>query len=102
MWNGSGKYVYRNTVYNMSGSGISSANSDGNIVKTNIVYNATRPRDGDIFSYQFPDTTTYLNNLCARSGTGCSLVADPLFLDPANGNFYLQSSSPATGIGATP
>ena len=94
--------AYNNTVYNMGLSGIASNNSSGNIVRYNIVYNPRTTRDGDIFSWNAPDITTYASNLCARPGNGCSLVINPLFVDTANGNFNLQSGSPAAGIGAFP
>jgi hypothetical protein len=97
---GSNKQAYGNTVYNMSMGGILSDTSTDNVIKNNIVYNPTKPEYGDIRSWQAPDTTTYISNLCARSDTGCSLVADPLFIDAANGNLNPQSGSSATGIGA--
>jgi hypothetical protein len=98
-WDG-GSQVYNNTIYNMGGVGIVSGNSAGNIVRNNIVYNVTEPVDGDFYSYTSPDTTTYSNNLCARSGRGCAVVGNPGFVDPANGDFRLASNSPAIGIGA--
>jgi hypothetical protein len=90
---GSSQLVYNNTVTGNS-FGVDFAGS-GHIVKNSIVYNNA--------GSQFEDNggVTYSNNLCGSSGTGCAVIGNPLFVDAANGNFYLQAGSPAINAGTS-
>jgi hypothetical protein len=89
--------IYNNTIYNNSpiGEGIVIGSSVVRaIVKNNIVYG--NQINGIL------DTGTsseIVNNQCDSAATGCSIVGDPFFADPVNGDFTLLVGSPAKGAG---
>jgi parallel beta-helix repeat protein len=91
--------IYNNTIYNSGVSGISPPNSNpsgGTIIKNNILVN----NGTNIFN----NFATFSNNLCFGTGgtSNCQIIGqNPLFVDPAAGDFHLQSSSPAINAGAT-
>ncbi len=89
--------LYNNTVYGNQGDGLQLlGGGTGHVVKNNIVYS----NGAQIVVYS-GTTATYGNNLCGSPGTGCDIVGNPLFVDPANGNFELQSISPAINAGTS-
>lgn len=83
--------VYNNTIVNITGgeinSGLSWGNQSGGIFRNNIMYNT-----GDFYDTN-GTSVTRSNNRCDNSGTGCSTTANPLFTDPNNDDYTLQSGS---------
>lgn len=88
--------IYSNTVYGLSGLGISLGGSVTNAsVKNNIVYN-----NGSKISNSSINATID-HNLCESSGNCGSnpVIGNPLFTNPGAGNFTLQAGSPAIDHG---
>ena len=81
---GSNIYVYNNTIYGNSTYGILNTTVSSMVVKNNISYSNVT----DLSVYG--TSTVQSNNL---------LGVNPLFVDPTNANFQLQSGSPAIGGG---
>jgi hypothetical protein len=89
--------IQQNTVYNSTSKGEWFVDDTAGIdLNNNIFYNVADVRQG--VGAGNVDNNCYFNspNL---GGTG-SITSDPLFEDPANGNFHLQIASPAIGIGS--
>jgi hypothetical protein len=96
-----GSLVFTDTYYPM---GVVVGSTD-DIIKNNIFYNF---KSHIIWTTQNSDN--YTNNIAYRSdgaapqlsycSSGC-MVADPVFTDPDNNDFRLQSTSPAINAGAT-
>jgi parallel beta-helix repeat protein len=89
--------IYNNTVYNNSsiGQGIRIGSTVVRaIVKNNIVY---ANQINGILDTGINSDISY--NHCDSSGTGCSIVGDPLFADPVSHDFSLLAGSPAKGAG---
>jgi hypothetical protein len=81
---GSNIYVYNNTVYGNNTYGILNTSVSNMVVKNNIAYMNAKDISDDA------SITTKSHNL---------LGVNPLFVDPANTNFNLQSGSSAIGAG---
>ena len=81
------------------GGGINTNNgSNGNMIVTNcILWNDT---GGEIFNFSNSATVTYSDIQGGYAGTG-NINVNPLFLQPASGNYRLQSASPCLNIGST-
>jgi hypothetical protein len=93
---GTGAIVYNNTVYGNGTFGMSLGRGGDHIVKNNISY---RNNIADTYDDGVGGYASYSNNLCGTSSWGCTLVADPLFIDGASANFQLQTGSPAIDTG---
>ncbi len=77
---------------------------DGGTVNNSIVYGNLAPSEANFspyVSYSSPGTT--INASCTtplpNAGTG-NITDDPVFIDPASGNFRLQTNSPCINAGA--
>ena len=97
--------VYNNTLYNNASFGIGLSGGSGHQVKNNILWQNCRASACGYATTEFGDGdrstgSTISNNVCTSSITGCSVVSNPLFLDPISNNFRLQSGSPAINKGA--
>ena len=88
--------IYNNTIYNHLGEGIGiGAGSSGTLIRNNILFqNAPAINNSGT-------NTTFSNNLCSSSGTGCSVIGNPLFVNAAANDFHLTASSPAVNAGTT-
>ncbi len=113
--------VVNNTVTNNSASGTSggvalSTNNASDVINyyNNISFGNTGSPGKDIFVSQFAGSTLKLFNndfseLCFGGGAcdptvlganqGANINSDPLFVNAAGNDYYLQSSSPALGTG---
>ncbi|KKT13412.1 MAG: hypothetical protein UV94_C0033G0003, partial [Parcubacteria group bacterium GW2011_GWC1_43_30] len=90
--------IYNNIVYNNGPypGGINMGGA-GNMVKNNIVYQNT---GGDIVDVNGQGgTEVFSNNLCTQVSAKCAVAGDPKFVNPASGDFHLQSTSPAINAG---
>jgi hypothetical protein len=96
--------IYNNTLYNNQSIGITvggSANSS--VIQNNILWQNCRATV--VCDWPNPEihnvgrNTIMSNNLCTKIATGCSIVSNPLFVNPTENNFRLQSGSPARGNG---
>jgi hypothetical protein len=91
--------VYNNTIYNNNGSGIKLGDrSTGAKLYNNISYN----NSVSIENSGSAGATTG-TNLCQHAQFGCTIVANPLFVNPTATppNLQLQSGSPAKDAGTT-
>jgi hypothetical protein len=96
--------VYNNTVYangnttlypnGAYGIGVWTFTT-GAIVKGNIIVS----NSPSIADYSGGAGATFSNNLCSVSSTGCALVGNITFVDPAAGDFSLESTSPYVSLG---
>ncbi|HZM91620.1 MAG TPA: right-handed parallel beta-helix repeat-containing protein [Blastocatellia bacterium] len=89
--------AYNNTIYANGSYGIwIHADADRPVVQNNIVWG-----NGVGSIYDTGALTTQDHNLCNSgcTGTGSINNRDPLFVDAANANFALQSTSPAIAAG---
>jgi hypothetical protein len=95
--------VYNNTLYN-SPIGLVS-NTGFAVVKNNIIVNASFCGLAQIAStadYNLLFNNSGEGNYCFGSVPGAhDIYTDPLFVDPTNGDFTLQKSSPAINAGVT-
>jgi parallel beta-helix repeat protein len=96
-YTGDNQVVYNNTIFGNQSQGLSLLNGSGHIVKNNIIYG----NGSDVVDEGVGGTADYGNNLCGTSATGCAIIADPQFIDPANRDFRLQSGSPAIDTGTS-
>ncbi len=97
--------IYNNVIYKSKYEGISNDNLSstafsGNVIRNNIIMENA----GGIDPNGTASTNTFSNNLFWKNGwsekVGVSNVtADPLFINPIAGNFYLSSGSPAINKG---
>ena len=95
--------IYNNTVYNNRSWGITVG--PNTVIKNNIAYgNNLDGNATDIGGFNFSGSVVS-NNLCGQINStvtppgACAVVGDPMFVDPANGNFNLKFGSPAINIG---
>ncbi len=89
--------AYNNTVFANGGYGIEIYPG---VERTAVLNNiAWGNRGGSIYDAGVSTLQDY--NLCNSDCTGAGAInnSDPLFVDPANGNFFLRASSPAIGAG---
>jgi hypothetical protein len=93
---GSNNLVYNNTIYNITGGDAIQIGQPykNTALRNNIIANSS------VFINDLSPSTTKSNNLCTSSGTGCNIVADPLFIDIKNADYHLQPTSPAIAAGA--
>jgi parallel beta-helix repeat protein len=88
--------LYNNTIHgNYQGVEVR-ADASGTIVRNNIIYQLSGMQVTNAGA-----NTTFSNNLCGASGTGCALTGNPLFVNPTTQDYRLQSSSSAIDAGAT-
>lgn len=90
-----GVKFYNNTFYNLGGACFW---IDAGAVGTEFINNICRT-SGSIFS-DAGTGTVKTTNACS-SGTGCSVTADPLLVNPASGDFSVQSTSPVIDAGTS-
>ena len=57
--------------------------------------------DDNLF-FNSPDAAAYLDSRRAMGFEAHSIIADPLFVDPAHGDYRLQPGSPALRLGFQP
>jgi hypothetical protein len=90
--------IYNNVFYgNPQGAGLDiSAASINTLVKNNIFLNNQGTVSGALGT-----GTVFATNLCGSSGTGCTLVANPLFTNAAGAVFTVAAASPARNAGTT-
>lgn len=88
--------VYNNTIYNNPAPGVV-VHASGAIIKNNIFWK----NSGIIDDHGTGVAIIASNNLCDTGAPGCSVISNPLFVDPAGGNFQLQAGSPAINAGAS-
>ena len=88
--------VYNNTVVNNEVSGITWGNQTGAVIRNNMLSGNGQ----DFYDYN-GTAVTRSNNLCAKSGTGCGVVGNPMFINPGANRYDLQPGSPAINNGAT-
>jgi hypothetical protein len=68
-------------------------NGPADIIKNNIIRNS---KIADFLNGNYSGALS--NNICSQAGPGCTVV-NPLFVDSANGDYRLQSGSPAINMG---
>jgi hypothetical protein len=95
--------VYNNTIYNNRSWGILVGKNS--VIMNNIAYrNNLDGNATDIGGFDFTGVVAS-NNLCGAVNStvtppgACAVVGNPMFVDPANGNFNLSFGSPAINIG---
>ncbi len=99
-------YLLGNTIYsNQATKGGGTCLSLVNIANAynNIIYGNTATEGNDIYISNVTTSNGYNNNYSDMFGawtdSGLNLNTDPLFVDPANSDFHLQSSSPMIDAG---
>jgi hypothetical protein len=83
--------VFNNTIYNSGGIEV----LGGGVVFNNIFWNSL-----GFSTYEGPAPKNCVISGYTGPGTGI-ITSDPKFVDPANGDFHLQSTSPAIDAGLT-
>ena len=117
IYGGSGDWVYNNLVWGNNGGivayyGESEARIIANTVYDNARYgilsdapnstirnNIVVQNGGQIDDRSSGSTVS--DNLCSSGGPGCSVVGDPMFVDPGGGDFHLADGSPAIDAGSS-
>jgi len=95
--------IYNNTIYGNGGDGIYLSNVHNVLIKNNIIVSDqgfhigkdTQAHSVSIDHNLFWPVPLRLDNVEATN----SIVADPIFIDPSNRNFWLQEGSPAIDAG---
>jgi PKD repeat protein len=102
--------IINNTITSNSGNGIS-GNRDADLTISNNIF--THNQDCGIFfetSYNWGNPNSNYNNVwgnaggnyCELAASGASdIAADPLFVDPANGDYHLWPNSPCIDAGTS-
>jgi hypothetical protein len=87
-----------NIVYWTNGSPLlgSNWNDDNFLLDGNVYWNPNQP------DLRFPGGLTLKQWQTERGHDGASIVADPLFVDPAQGDYRLRADSPAIRLGFQP
>jgi parallel beta-helix repeat protein len=120
MWGWGTKHIINNTIYDCDG-GITFSNSPGCIIMNNIIGNikpgtygvflensataAVAELQNNLFFGEFnvrwgSSRYTTLDGFKAATGKGQNcILADPLFVNSATGDFHLQTNSPAADAG---
>jgi predicted outer membrane repeat protein len=81
-----------------SGGGIACTQSSYPTLTNCILWNNHAPNGPEIYIYSGTVTVTYSDVKGGWTGTG-NIDADPLFVDPVNGDFHLQAGSPCIDTG---
>ncbi len=89
--------IVNNSGVYTSGAVVSESNAT-NVLKNCIIWGNTAPAQNPIENYFGNTTVTYSIVQGSYPGTG-NINADPLFANPANGDFTLQPASPALDAG---
>jgi parallel beta-helix repeat protein len=93
----SGSKIYNNTIVGNRSYGAYVGSDSNTDIKNNILYG-----NGAGYFYMFTTATYSIgNSLCNTSGAGCSVVANPNFVNSSGGDYHLQTGSPAIDGGGT-
>ena len=89
--------VYNNTFYNNGGATIDICSGAANTqVKNNIIRNAV------VQVQNASGSSVFATNLCPSSGTGCTRIGNPNFVNEGAADFHLQiTSTAALNVGTT-
>jgi parallel beta-helix repeat protein len=88
--------VYANTIFNNPAPAIV-VHASGTTIKNNILWNNAAVINDDGTGVEIISS----NNLCSAAARGCSVLSNPLFDNPQNNSFKLQSGSPAIDAGTS-
>jgi len=87
--------IYNNTITANRGAGVTLIGGSNTTVQNNILYSNASGQ----FTIYSGATYVFSSNLCSSAANGCSVVADPKFVNAASNDFHVLPGSPAIDSG---